>query len=246
MALVFIYSFCFNTLCGYFGLGERMKKQVLIACEGASLADIEDLHELQDELKALPEEAYAKLREEILNTGFAFPFSVWRDAKKKHWIIGGHQRKKALQRLKSEGFSVPKLPIVLVEAKNIKEAKRRVLQDVAQYGKINAQGLYDFMEDASLGYEDVYAAFNLPDFDMETFETKFFGEKDGGPSAPPAAPDKLTSGATPEGSVTKIILFYTQTEYAKIIGMAADASAKLGATNLSQLFAMLLEKERKK
>jgi hypothetical protein len=223
-----------------------MKKQIVIACKGASTADIEDLHELQDDLKELPEAGYEMLKDQILSTGFAFPILVWQDSKKKLWVVGGHQRKRTLQRLKSEGFFVPKLPITFVEAANAKEAKRRVLQDVAQYGKINAQGLYDFMDGAKFKYEDVYSSFKLPDFDMGSFETEFFSDLSPAPKALSDTNDKVTSGEVPAGSVTKIILFYSVSEYPEIVKMAAEVGKKLNCSNLSQLFSALLKKESNK
>lgn len=223
-----------------------MKKQVLIACEGASTADIKDLHELQDDLKGMDEPSYLAMREEILTTGFAFPIRVWRDAKKKLWIVGGHQGKHVLTRLQTEGYSIPKVPISIVHAKNIKEAKRRVLQDITQYGKVKPQGLYDFMIGGGFKYEDIYSSFKLPDFDMGSFETQFFSD-----TSPPPAPlsegqDKVTSGDVPAGSVTKIILFYSVSEYPTVVKLAAEAGKKLGCSNLSQLFVALLKNESKR
>lgn len=223
-----------------------MSEKIEIACEGAAMVDIGDLNEFQDDLKELTEDGYQKLREEILKTGFAFPISTWRDAKKKLWIVGGHQRKRTLERLKSEGFKIPKLPIVFIQAANAKEAKRRVIQDVAQYGKINSQGLYDFMESAKLGYEDIYSSFKLPDFDMEAFETEFFAENNPAPPPMPEGQDKVTSGDVPAGSVTKIILFYSVSEYSNIVKLASEVGQKLGCTNLSQLFTTLLKNEAKR
>lgn len=221
-------------------------KTIRISCQGATTAEVSDLKDLQDDLKELSEASYQALKEEILNTGFAFPIHVWTDPKKAMWIVGGHQRKRALERLKKEGFAVPKVPIVLVEAANAKEAKRRVLQDVAQYGKVTPQGLYDFMDVAKFKFEDVYSSFKIPDFDMGAFETKFFTETSPAPAPLSEGTDKVTSGDVPAGSVTKIILFYSVAEYAGIVALAAQVGKKLGCNNLSQLFSTLLKNEVKR
>lgn len=220
-----------------------MKKQIVIACEGAAMANLSDLNELQGDMKTLSVEAYGKLKEEILKTGFAFPLAIWTDSKKKKWIVGGHQRKRALQLLEKEGYEVPKVPIVHVKAENMKAAKRRVFQDIGQYGKLNGQALFDFME-KDFSYEDVYEAFELPNFDMKDFEDEFFTETQSSPP-PPAGPDRVTSGAVSDGVSTKVLLYYTTVEYAKVMSAAAQVSAKLKCANLSQLFAKLLEKEMK-
>jgi DNA modification methylase len=113
------------------------------------------------------------LKTEILNTGFAFPVYVWKDGDGKTWTLGGHQRVRVLTSLRSEGYLIPPVPIVYVEAKDYTEAKRRVLQDVSQFGKIETQGLYEFATDAGLSLPDL-DAFDLPEIDMKSFGDEFF------------------------------------------------------------------------
>lgn len=219
--------------------------EIRIACDVKDRADLDDFNEMQGKLKELPEEQYQRLRTEILDSGFAFPVFIWLNPKnKKKMIIGGHQRLKILKRLREEGVKVPPIPYVKIQAADLKQAKRRVLQDVSQYGKIQGQGLFDFMTDAGFKFDDIYTSFDLPDFDMSRFEGQFFSDDEPGPLQ--TGVDKVTSGLVPEGTVTKVILFYTQAEYVKIIAAASEVSKELGCSNLSQLFATLLERQRKK
>jgi DNA modification methylase len=159
---------------------------IKIACTGADLLPIDSLLEFQGELKSLSKENYARLKKEIVDTGFAFPFHVWKSGDKL-FLIGGHQRKRTLESMKEEGFEIPPLPVVYVEATDYKQAKRRVLQDVAQYGTVEKQGLYDFTLDADIKMEDLDASFVIPmiPLDMGSFNAEFF--KDAPPSEEPIA-----------------------------------------------------------
>ena len=139
---------------------------IRIACETKDHLSHRDLTPLQGDLKSLSAEAYSKLKNEILTTGFAFPIPVWRSPDGFNYVIGGHQRLRVVQELeRSEGVSVPPLPVVFVHAENEKEAKRRVLHDVAQYGILDEAGLMEFAHYADLSLPDL-TAFDLPGIDL--------------------------------------------------------------------------------
>ena len=141
----------------------------------------------QGELKSLMKEGYKKLKKEIIETGFAFPINVWKD-KNKFYILGGHQRLRTIEQMKIEGYSFPnKIPCVQIFAKDFKEAKRRVLQDVSQYGKVQEDGLYEFMHDADFSIDEVKDQFDIPDVDLPHFESNFFDE----PSKPVEGEDDV-------------------------------------------------------
>lgn len=147
---------------------------IRIACEVKDFLPLEDLTEIQGDLKVMSEEDARKLRNEILTTGFAFPIYVWKQPKGKNYILGGHQRYRVLCEMAAEGFNIPRIPVVYLKAKDLEEAKRRVVQDVAQYGRISEPGLFDFMKEANLGIEHLVTDFRLPDVDLEEFRESFF------------------------------------------------------------------------
>lgn len=124
--------------------------------------------ELQGDLKMLTEVAYEKLKREILDTGFAFPVHVWKGPKGENYIVGGHQRVLTLKRLRDvDGFRVPQVPVIRVLADDIRQAKRRVLQDVSQYGRVSADGLVPFMDDAGFDLKDIAGSFSIPDINLD-------------------------------------------------------------------------------
>lgn len=159
-----------------------MAVEIKIACETKESAELDEFIEIQGELKDLSEDNYHKLKREILQTGFAFPLLVWHDTKaRKKYILGGHQRARTLKRMRDEGAIVPKIPYVKVQAEDMKEAKRRVLQDVSQYGTVTSSGLDQFMKDASFNLSDITDNFQIPDMDMRMFQEDFYPNSNNDP-----------------------------------------------------------------
>lgn len=146
-----------------------MTESVKIAVKPYKPMDISQLYSLQEDLKELTDAGYAKLRSEIVETGFAFMPHIWKDHNGKHWLVDGHQRWDALNRLKNEGFKIPKVPTALVEAKNMTEAKHRVLQGISAYGKITKIGFEHFTTKAKFDPKAIELRFDLPDFSIPHF-----------------------------------------------------------------------------
>ena len=146
--------------------------EVRLACRSAMTLELDAMHELQGDLKELSKENYARLKNEISETGFAFAPHVWSDGSK-WFLVDGHQRRRVLQKMREEGWRIPPIPVVPVEARDLKEAKRRVLQGTSQYGEMTEDGLYEFMNASGLALPDI-EAFRLPDIDTEHFKDNFF------------------------------------------------------------------------
>lgn len=154
-----------------------MKNAVKVACDVKDHVPLDDLHPFQGELKSLSRDDFDRLRREIVETGIAFPVHVWKKPKDKVFIMGGHQRVRVLKHLRDEeGFEVPAIPVVYVMAKNEAEAKRRVLQDVAQYGRVERQGLYEFVVESKMDPSNLVNSFRIPDIDLKSFQFEFFRE----------------------------------------------------------------------
>lgn len=136
--------------------------------------DIDDLKALQGDLKTLSEESYRQLRKEIEETGFAFAPHVWVDQNSKAWLVDGHQRFETLKRMRADGLSVPKIPVVSVEAKSLRQAKRRVLQGTSQYGEMTDKGLKDFLIESKIDIKDVELSFRFPEIDLPNFVNEHF------------------------------------------------------------------------
>ena len=140
--------------------------EIRIACEGAATLPLDALEPFQGELKTLDKADAARLRHEILADGFSDPFNVWRN-RKHNWIIDGHQRRAVLYTLRAEGYEVPDLPVVWVEADSFAQAKRKVLAQASQYGRVTLEGLTEIAGLAELEFDDLTASFRFPEIDFD-------------------------------------------------------------------------------
>ena len=148
---------------------------IKIRCKGSGLSSLEELKAFQGNLKELNKENHDKLKNEILKVGFIEPISVW-----KNNILNGHQRLKVLYGLKEEGYEIPKIPINEISAKNVMEAKRMVLALTSQYGRINPQGLYEYLEEFEIDVRELSESYRLPDLNIGVFKESYYKEEDDG------------------------------------------------------------------
>lgn len=168
------------------------KREIYLACEATHFAGLHELVPFQGSLKSLSKEKYQKLRREILNTGFAFPIHVWDNGSKLH-VIGGHQRLYTLLELEKEGYVLPNgVPIIRVLADSEKQARRRILQDIAQYGEISQDKLYEFIGISEIGIDDLLEGFALPGIDLLEFRDNFFDDPINPDSAEDPSIDRYT------------------------------------------------------
>jgi hypothetical protein len=146
--------------------------KIKIACETKDSAKIEDLIIFQGDLKEFPEKSYQKLRKEIIDLGFSFPFFVWEDDGVLKLLDGTH-RKKTIEKMKEEGIQFPtKLPIVKIHAKNYSEAKKKLLAVTSSYSKITNIGLSEFISDIEdFTIEELQDSFEFAGFDLSEFST---------------------------------------------------------------------------
>lgn len=143
------------------------KKQIKFKVKAHMEAEIDELKPFQGELKSLSDENHSKLRRQIVNSGFNFAPHIWINDRKKY-ILDGHQRLYVLKQLKKEGYEVGSVPINLVEADDFNDAKRKVLQAVSQYGKVEEDGFNDFTADVDFDLSD----FDIPGFDIPDIDLK--------------------------------------------------------------------------
>lgn len=90
-------------------------------------------------LKSNENRDVSKLKKSILKSQFTTPILAWKD-----YVADGTGRRQALAELAKEGYTIPDLPVLFFEAKNIKEAKKIVLLINSQHGEITQTSLADF------------------------------------------------------------------------------------------------------
>lgn len=166
---------------------EDRRKEVAIKCQGAATRTLKELEGFQGALKTLSDANAAKLKKEILELGFSEPISVWQQDG--HcYILNGHQRVAVLLSLRDvDGYRIPPLPISLIEAKSLDEAKRKVLALTSQYGEMTEEGLLGFMAENEISLDEIELSFNFPEIKLESLRPELDVTEDEAPE-PPAEP----------------------------------------------------------
>lgn len=107
-----------------------------ITCNVEKTRKLSELKEFQDDIKYITEKSLDNLIMLIEQNGFNMPFALWGD-----YIIDGHQRKKALNKM---GIIDDEVPVFEIEAENIKDAKEKLLGATSQHGRFSIEGLQEF------------------------------------------------------------------------------------------------------
>ena len=100
--------------------------------------DYHKLKILQGDLKTLSQENLTKLCNSIKRYKFFAPAFVWKSGDDL-WILDATQRYHALEQLEKEGYEIPKIPYIEIEAKDRKDAAEKLLQITSRYGTINEE-----------------------------------------------------------------------------------------------------------
>ena len=155
-------------------------KEIKINCDSANYFALDEFNELQGNLKDLSEINFNKLKLSILEYGFTFPYFAWKDNKGKLWILDAHQRTRVLKHLRDiDGYIIPKLPTVLIGAKDKRQAKELLLVANSRYGKMTVEGLYEFSNE--LNFEIDMTAMelilDLPEVNLDMFNNAESNDK---------------------------------------------------------------------
>lgn len=153
-----------------------MGLKIQIKCKGAGEIALNQLTPLQGAFKVLTEDNLKRLCKEIMEDGFIEPISVWEDPESgKTFILNGHQRHAALLHLKEHGYkidgkkqpvAIPQIPINIVDASSLMDAKRKILALASQYGSVSTQGLKSILDELGIPPEDLSQTFNFPEVDI--------------------------------------------------------------------------------
>jgi len=154
------------------------RRRVKMACDGADTRPLEKLEPFQGSLKSLSRANFERLRKQILRLGFSEPVAVW-EHEGKCYVLNGHQRVRVLQEMAKDGYEVPPVPVSVVEAKDIAEAKRKVLALTSQFGEVTEDGLYEFVVESGIGFDEL-EDFNFPEIDLTEFVFAYGPETPGG------------------------------------------------------------------
>ncbi len=145
------------------------KKAIRIECAGAETVKVEEIKELQAKTKHIKRSDIRYLKNSILKLGFSEPISIWKDRKGIRHILNGHSRKIALLELKEEGWKIPPLPAATIKAKNLKEAKIKLVAiGVSKIGKVDRKGFEQFLLDSAISLDEIRDLAKIPDIRFDT------------------------------------------------------------------------------
>lgn len=143
-----------------------------ISCECNDTLKLEEMTELQGNLKARSDDDVDKIIKSIKKYGFSFPFFIWKHDGINH-CLDGHGRIKALYRLKEMGFLIPPLPVVYVDCKDKIEAKEKLLRLNSQYGKMSVESVLEFVGgEFELNAEEIALPDTMLEFTSAVVEDK--------------------------------------------------------------------------
>jgi len=82
-----------------------------------------------------------KMKKSLKKHGIFVPKFVWFD-NQQAYILDGHQTKKVLTLLEDEGWEIPEIPYVEIDAVDEKSAAEKMLQINSQYAEINIESIW--------------------------------------------------------------------------------------------------------
>ena len=128
--------------------------KVDITCNTGDFLELGQLTKFQGKLKFRDEQDIDKVKKSILKYGFSFPFFVW---KNKNWnyILDGHGRELALSELKKEGYEIPPLPVVYIQAENEGDAKEKLLRVNSRFGDITNNTFVGFSKGLNFDFKSI-------------------------------------------------------------------------------------------
>lgn len=147
------------------------EKSIRINVRGVVNLRLAELNAFQEDIKVLTDENYARMKEEILADGFSFSPHVFLDGEGRAWLLDGHQRRTCLLRMEGEGYAVPSIPCMEVEAESLEHARRLVLAAASQYGTFKIKKLVDFTKRLGLEPAKTIDRFVLPVIGFEKIIT---------------------------------------------------------------------------
>ena len=129
------------------------KKELVIVVHNQNnlpTIDFHQLKELQGDLKITTPAKIEKLKNSIRKYGIFVPKFVWINDGT-YYIEDGHQTIKALTELEQNGYDIPAIPYVIIEAKARKEAGEKLLMINSRFADFNLET--SFFKDFDIGLE---------------------------------------------------------------------------------------------
>ena len=132
--------------------------EIKVNCKAADTLDIQDITLFQGELKTRTDADYEHIKKSIIDYGFCAPFFIW-EHDGVNSVLDGTGRYETLQRMKSDGYDIPLLPVAYIDCKDEATAKKVLLQINSHNGTMTVDSVRDFLGDVEFNFGDI----TLPD-----------------------------------------------------------------------------------
>jgi len=147
-----------------------------IACKAADVLSYKRMKPFQGGLKSLSRENYHKLRAH-LEVGYSFATHIWVSPEGHNFILDGHQRLRVIKRMAKDGWTIPPLPVVYVEAGSYGEAKTKLLGGASQFGTVEDEPLNEFIVEADISVDDLIAMSHFHEIDFGRFKASNYEDE---------------------------------------------------------------------
>ena len=118
--------------------GREMKTLAVHNPNGLPTIDYRQLVDFQGDLKKpIKPKDLSKIRNSLLKYGVFVPKFVWFDDNGRANIVDGHQTKCGLASLEADGWEIPEIPYIRIDADGAMDAAERLLQINSRYAEIN-------------------------------------------------------------------------------------------------------------
>jgi hypothetical protein len=128
--------------------------------------DYRSVEPFQGELKDLSNQNFSKLKNVLTKRGFDIPLFLWHfDGV--YYLMDGHQRQRVMVTSDMNDDGSYMVPYILIEARDKREAKAKLLEITSQYGKITQTGLDTYIAESELAETEVYESTNFDALDFK-------------------------------------------------------------------------------
>ena len=146
--------------------------------------DYRKLKPLQGNLKDLSKTNYSKLKKSFTEKGLFVPMFVWQE-EDVFWLLDGHGRERLFSKEKavfvdSKGNETFEIPALIIQAKDLKDAKEKILLISSQFQRITQEGFDEFAIDLDSSWLEESVNFDAFPYmqEIKTPEEQTLNEKE--------------------------------------------------------------------
>lgn len=207
--------------------------KVRVECDGAARIDISEMLPFQEDIKYLHKADYESLKSAICNDGFSEPIGVWKHDGK-HFVISGHQRLSTLKKMQEEGFEIPKIPVSLINCKDKKAAKKKILELASVYGTFDKHKVGAFIKENDLDIDDLSLDIKLPEVDLSSVLESFIFQEPDPFDLSDIEETKLTKNMKTHSSHVKMLqLFFNDSNHEEVLKMCDSLANHFKTENIT-------------